>query len=58
MTLNKKKVDKIKLKKAMLAHVKETEAFMTEIMEGADIKETAKKYGRQFVNPLQSSSRK
>ncbi len=52
MTLNRKKVDREKLKKAYKAHIAKNEAFLKEVAEGADFYETAEKYGKKFVAPL------
>jgi len=53
-----KKASKAELKKALLEYIKKTEAFKMEVMNGTDINEAAKKYGKKFVNPLPVSSRK
>lgn len=46
------------LKKALWEHIKKSEAFKMEVMEGADFYETAKKYGKKFVAPIQIPSTK
>lgn len=51
-----KKVNKEELKKALLEHIKKSEAFKMEVMNGADFYETAEKYGKKFVNPFPVST--
>jgi len=53
-----KNINKEELKKALLDHIKKSEAFKMEVMNGADFYETAKKYGKKFVAPIQVSKRK
>jgi len=38
-------------------HIKKSEAFKMEVMNGADFNETAKKYGKKFVTPIQISKK-
>ena len=48
----KKKISKEEKKQTLLEHLQKTEQFRKEVMEGKNIKITAKKYGVKLFNPL------
>lgn len=52
------KVDKEAVKKAFQEYIDRSLAFKKEVTEGADFHETAEKYGKKFVNPLPTQSKK
>jgi len=52
------KEEKAKLKKALWEHIRKSEAFKVEVMNGADFYETAEKYGKKFVAPIRVPDKK
>jgi len=54
----RQKVSKEELKKSFKDYISKKEAFLKEVAEGADFYETAKKYGKKFVTPIQIPNKK